>query len=159
MDLSRTIEVPCTPAVLMPYVADLDRYPSWMPLVHVAQQIGVDVGDGDESGVEPAWRVELRARVGVFARSKQLRMVRTQIEPQRLVVFERSEIDGRSHSMWALRAEISPISERSSVCELTMRLHYSGNLWTGVLLEKVLEEEIRRGTRGIIAQVSTSTTQ
>ena len=32
----------------------------------------------------PAWRVELRARVGPFARSKQLRMVRTVHEPGRI---------------------------------------------------------------------------
>ena len=46
----------------------------------------------------PAWRVELRARVGPFARSKQLRMVRTVYEPERIARFERIEDDERDHA-------------------------------------------------------------
>ena len=56
-------------------------------------------------GDEPAWEVELRARVGPFARSKRLRMALTEMVTDRLVVFERAEIDGRAVVRRAQQAE------------------------------------------------------
>jgi hypothetical protein len=53
-------------AALFEQVATLDRYPPWMRLVHRVEPLAADDG-------RPAWWVELRARVGPFARSKQLR--------------------------------------------------------------------------------------
>jgi hypothetical protein len=99
-----------------------------------------------------AWSVEIRAQVGPFARSKQLRMVRARHEPDRLVEFERTEIDGRNHARWALRVEVEPVDDTSSF--VTMHLAYDGALWTGGLLDRVLDEEIRRGRVGLTALVS-----
>lgn len=149
MEITERLEVPCEPAELYDHVDDLDRYPSWMRLVHAAERV-------DDPQGRFAWNVELRARVGPLARSKRLRMVRSEAVPGQLVVFERAELDGRVHARWALRAELEPSLGGS---ELTMRLSYSGSLWTGGLLDRVLEDEIRRGSASLIALVTAGTTR
>ena len=63
MQYSSDVVVTVEPSQVHPYVADLARYVEWMPMVHDADA----VGDG-------VWDVELRAKGGVFARSKRLRM-------------------------------------------------------------------------------------
>ena len=65
MELVIDYRLPRPPEVVFGFVDDLDHYPQWMGLVH---------GVTRES--ESTWSVELRARVGPFARSKRLRMVR-----------------------------------------------------------------------------------
>lgn len=144
MRTSESVDVPAPPEVVFPLVADLAAYPSWLPLVHDASP----AGDGPD---ERAWDVELRARVGPFARSKRLRMARVDVITDRLAVFERAEVDGREHARWALRAELSPIDGGTRV---TMDLAYDGNLWTGGILERVLDEEVRRGRVGLAALVT-----
>lgn len=136
---TESVQVPASVTEVFPYVAELDRYPGWMRLVHAA-----DALDGSEPR---AWLVELRAQVGPFARSKQLRMVRTAHEPDRLVVFERAELDGRRHAPWILRVELDAIDDASTT--VTMHLSYEGALWTGGLLDRVLDDEIRRGRAGL----------
>lgn len=140
MRTSESVVVPAEPAVVYPYVVDLDRYPRWLPLVHAAER------DGDSS-----WLVELRARVGPFARSKQLRMSRTESVDGELAVFERAEVDGRDHARWALRCELGPVEAGTLV---TMHLAYDGRLWTAGILERVLDEEVRRGRAGLVELVS-----
>lgn len=108
-------------------VADLDRYPAWMGIVHSSHE----VGDG-------AWQVELRARVGPFARSKRLRMERVTTTRPHHVRFERRENDGRTHGEWILDVKIEQLGTRS---RLEMVLSYSGRLWSSVV-EKVLHDEI-----------------
>ena len=66
MQYSSDVVVAVEPTRVYPYVADLARYVEWMPMVH-----GVEAVD------DGVWNVELRAKVGVFARSKRLRMKRT----------------------------------------------------------------------------------
>ena len=149
MEITERLELACTPSELYPHIDDLDRYPSWMRLVHAAERV-------DDPEGRPAWTVELRARVGPLARSKRLRMVRSDAVRDQLVVFERAELDGRVHARWALRAELEPTPVGSA---LTMRLSYSGSLWTGGLLDRVLEDEIRRGSASLIAVVTTGTTR
>ena len=117
-----------------PFVSDLGRYSEWMPLVHEATAEGHDV-----------WRIELRAKVGVFARSKRLRMRRVVAEPRRWV-FERDEDDGRRHSMWRLSVDLDPDSTR---CTVTMTLEYGGSLWTGGILDRVLAAHIEDGKSGL----------
>lgn len=141
MRTSESVDVPAPPPVVFLHVSDLAAYPTWLPLVHEAAVSDVD---------EPAWEVEVRARVGPFARSKRLRMARTEIEPDRLVVFERAEIDGRHHARWALRVELT---EAGGGTRVTMHLAYDGNLWTAGILERVLDEEVRRGREGLVALV------
>ena len=145
MRTSESVLVPAPPSIVFTHVVDLIGYPAWLGLVHTAERV-----DSSPDG-ELAWSVELRARVGPFARSKQLRMERTQLVPDELVVFERAEVDGRHHAGWALRAELEPVDGDQT--RLTMHLAYEGALWTGGLLEKVLDEEIRRGRVGLVQLV------
>jgi hypothetical protein len=63
------------------------------------------------------------------------------------VVFERKELDGRSHSAWVLTADISPKGEGSTV---TVHLHYGGTLFTGGVLERLLADQITRGQQRLL---------
>jgi ribosome-associated toxin RatA of RatAB toxin-antitoxin module len=140
MDVRASLEANCDPSRLFDLVNDLASYPQWMDLVHRVEPLGGD-----------AWNVELRAKVGPFARSKRLRMVRTLSEPNSRVRFERVEEDGRSHAEWVLTATID--SDGSS-CTLTMHLHYGGSLFTGGVLERVLADKIEAGRSRLAALVS-----
>jgi hypothetical protein len=93
------------------------------------------------------WNVQLRGKVGPFARSKNLRMVRTVNIAGSRVVFERKELDGRSHSAWVLTADISPKGEGSTVA---VHLHYGGTLFTGGVLERLLADQITRGQQRLL---------
>jgi uncharacterized membrane protein len=141
---SESVDVPGPPSGVFAHIARLDAYPTWLRLVH-------DVTVLDDDRGRPVWAVELRARVGPFARSKQLRMVRTQYEPDRSVTFERAEVDGRQHAMWSLRAVLEPIE---SGTRLTMHLAYDGAHWTGAVLARVLDDEIARARTSLVACVS-----
>ena len=143
MDVHATLQAPCEPAALFAFVDDLARYPAWVDLVHRAVPEG-----GDES----AWAVELRARLGPLARSKRLRMVRTVHDAERHVaVFERAEQDGRHHSPWVLRAEVTRGEEGAT---LQMHLHYGGALWTGGLMGRALTDQITAGRERLSALVT-----
>ena len=147
MQTTESIVVHAAPTAVFAHVADLDAYPAWLPLVHRAQPAAA--ADGDAG---PAWHVELRAKVGPFARSKQLRMVRVEHIPGERVVFARGEVDGREHAMWRLRAELRGLADAAGrATELTMHLFYGGSLWTGGLLERVLDEQIRHARAGLQA--------
>jgi hypothetical protein len=116
-------------------VSDLGRYPQWLDIVPRA----VPEGTGAEE--RPAWSVDLRGRLGPFARSKRLRMERTVCDAEAGVArFERVEHDGRAHSPWVLTAEVAATPGGS---RLTMHLHYGGGLW-GPVVERLLGEEIER---------------
>lgn len=121
--------------MLFPWVDDLSRFPSWLDIVPAA--VATDPHP-DDAG--PAWSVHLRGRLGPFARSKRLRMVRTVHEPDERARFERVEHDGRSHAPWVLEAGVAPTDSGSI---LTMRLHYGGRLWVPAL-DRLLAEEIER---------------
>lgn len=143
---------PCAPSDLFGWIDDLGVYPSWMGLVHRAEP--VEARDG-----RPRWNVELRAKVGPFARSKRLVMARTVCTPHSEVVFERDETDGRQHSMWRLSATVSAADAAvpgvGSV--LVMRLHYGGSLWTGGLAERVLHDEIVRSRDRLVSRIGETT--
>jgi Polyketide cyclase / dehydrase and lipid transport len=125
-----------SPAVLFAHVEALERYPSWMRLVH-----RVDPVDGADPG-RPEWDVELRGRIGPFARSKRLRMARTIHEPVHRVKFERVVLDGRDQAMWELSATVWP---HGAGARLVMELAYGGDMWGSAALRRVLDDEIRRG--------------
>jgi carbon monoxide dehydrogenase subunit G len=134
MQYSSDVEVAVEPTRVYPYVADLVRYAEWMPMVH-----GVEaVGDG-------VWNVELRAKVGVFARSKRLRMKRT-VNTSQQIVFERDEIDGRRHSPWTMAIALQPTDAGSVV---TVDLSYGGTLWTAGILDRVLASQVEAGKSGL----------
>ena len=144
MQTTESIVVSAPVQAVYAQVSQLDAYPAWLPLVHraePAEPAGSDVG--------PAWHVELRAKVGPFARSKRLRMVRSEHVADTCAVFERHEVDGREHAMWRLRAELRDVSDGAPAAELTMHLFYGGSLWTGGLLERVLDEQVRHARAGL----------
>jgi hypothetical protein len=146
VDVKAGLDAPHPPEVLFAWIADLGRYPSWLEIVTRADPettVPADAGN-------PAWMVDLRARLGPIARSKRLRMVRTFSEPDRLVRFERAEVDGRHHSSWVLEASLAPTE---TGCHLTMTLHYAGGA-LAPLVQRLLNEEIERSGRRLLAQVA-----
>lgn len=147
MELTADLSAPCDPSELFGWIEDLGQYPQWMGLVHVATAT-----DPLANG-QPAWDVELRARVGPFARSKRLTMTRTVCEPNHAVMFERHETDGRQHSVWRLGATVDS-GESGSGSRLEMRLHYGGSLWTGGLMERVLHDEISRSRDRLVRLIA-----
>jgi len=136
MDVVATVDVPVSAEKLFNFILDLANYESWLQMVHSAKL------QEDKS-----WSVELRARLGPFARSKRLRMVRSSFDTPSFVEFERVEIDGRKHSQWVLRATVS--STATGAC-LTTNLYYSGSLFTGGLLERALADQITQGREKLI---------
>jgi hypothetical protein len=146
VDVSASVEAPCDQATLFSLIDELTDYPQWMPLTHHVQPTAADPAG------RPAWNVELRARVGPFARSKRLRMVRTQHDPEVATVrFERAEDDARHHSPWVLDASVVPVAAGS---RLDMHLHYGGALWTGGVMERVLSDQIVAGREQLLQMVS-----
>lgn len=148
MEIVRTLVAPVPASALFRHVGDLGAYPGWMPLIHAVEPLP-DAADGS-----PVWEVELRATVGPFARSKRLRMRRTRHERDRCAVFERSEDDGRRHSSWTLRAELAPTDGADVETTLTMTMIYGGSLWTGPVLERVLDDQVRQGSEALLALVT-----
>lgn len=148
VDVHASLEAPCAPDDLFEFVEDLTRYPDWVDLVHRAAPVVVPVAGVDP----PEWQIELRARLGPFARSKQLRMQRTVHDVAgHVVVFERHEVDGKQHAPWVLRAEITSTANAGSA--LHMHLHYGGALWTGGVLERTLADQITNGRERLLALV------
>jgi hypothetical protein len=145
MDVMAELDTPCPPSELYGWVDDLGRYPAWLEMVRRAEPARPEP---DDPG--PVWIVDLRGRLGPLARTKRLRMARSEAEPPTQVVFERREVDGRSHSAWVLRAEVTPMGNGS---RLTMRLHYGGSLW-GPVLERMLRDEIERSRPRLLALTS-----
>jgi len=145
VDVTATLDAPCSAAALFPWVDDLGRYPEWLDIVPRAVPT-----DPHPDDVGPAWSVDLRGRLGPFARSKRLRMVRTSHERPRFARFERVEHDGRQHSPWVLDATIEGTDVSS---RLTMRLHYGGRLWVAAV-ERLLTDEIEHSRPRLLACVA-----
>ena len=148
MDVSASVDVPVTVAKLFEYISDLKNYESWLEMVHSVKLVEHDPLNTQSP---KTWVVELRARLGPFARSKRLRMVRTSCDAPFSVVFERAENDGRSHSAWVLSATVDSTDNGSS---LMTNLHYSGSLFTGGLLERALADQIKQGQEKLIQLLS-----
>jgi hypothetical protein len=147
MEVTANVDVPVSVEILFGYISDLKNYESWLEMVHSVKPFSHVASTSHELD---AWIVELRARLGPFARSKRLRMVQKICEAPYCVVFERAENDGRSHSAWVLSATVSPTDNGSS---LQMNLHYSGSLFTGGLLERALADQIEQGREKLIQQL------
>jgi hypothetical protein len=145
VDVTATLDAPCSPTALFEWVEDLGTYPRWLDIVPRAEPAG------DDGAGAPAWTVDLRGRrgrLGPFARSKRLRMVRTRHDAPHSVAFERQEHDGRSHSAWLLEATVTSAGDGAS--RLTMHLHYGGGLW-GPVVERLLSDEIERSRPRLLA--------
>ena len=138
MKLTASLEAPCDVAELFGWVEELERYAQWLTILTDVEP------DGD------GWRVELRGKLGLLARSKRLRMERTEHLPNELVTFERRETDGRNHANWTLHATVAPTSTGS---HLVMDLGYEGRLW-GTVLEGLLSDEIDQAKKRLLKLVS-----
>ena len=135
IDVRASLDADVPSGRLFAVIRDLGTYPQWLDIVHLAQ---VDeIIDGLQS-----WNVELRAKIGPFARSKRLRMVRIRDESPSTVVFERREKDGKKHAPWVLRSEVS---EANGTSTLAVHLHYGGSLFDGGIVERVLADQIVSG--------------
>jgi hypothetical protein len=145
VDVVASLQAPVTPDLLFPWIDDLGRYPDWLDIVPRAVPVEAHADD-----IGPAWLVDLRGKVGPFARAKRLRMVRTEREVGDHVRFERAEHDGRQHSPWVLDAELLPEGDGTL---LTMRLHYGGRLWMPVL-DRLLADEVERSRPRLLARVA-----
>ena len=135
IDVRASFDAGVSASQLFEVIRDLGTYPKWLEIVHFAD--AVDSEDGLQ-----AWNVELRAKIGPFARSKRLRMVRTTDQSPTTVVFERRENDGKKHALWVLRSEVSDANGKST---LVVHLHYGGSLFDGGIVERVLADQIENG--------------
>jgi hypothetical protein len=146
-DVQRTIstETPASPDRLFATMSDLGTYVEWMTLIERSEPAVAAAGDAG-----PAWWVTLRAKVGPFARSKRLRMVRTHMDEPSVVRFDRCETDGKSHSAWIMEARIEALESGSQV---TVELSYSGGLWSGPL-DAVLGSKVDDSVPRLRAYVS-----
>jgi len=151
MEITRELIVPATVERTFGLVDDLGVYPTWLRMVHAATPSD-EPGQPEAETGRRAWIVELRAQVGPFARSKRLRMVRSVHEPTERVRFERAEHDGRAHAPWTLEVELAPARDGDAEpsTRLTMRLHYGGQLFTGTVLQRVLDDEIEQGSMELV---------
>lgn len=150
MRAGSSVRLPAGIEAVIPWVADLARYGGWMSMVHSAST------DSDDEG-RRAWNVELRAKVGPFARSKRLRMVRTSEEtsPGRAsFTFERIERDGTGHSPWVMNVSLAADDGATTV---TIDLMYGGSLWTAGVLDRVLAAQIEEGKKGLLRVVNAPT--
>lgn len=147
MDIHAHLEARCRPEELFAWVEDLSNYPPWLEIVTRAEPLPPSEDD------RRSWAVDLRGRLGPMARSKRLRMVRTEHRLNRSVTFERVELDRRDHSPWVLRVEVTGDGPKS---RLTMDLHYGGRLF-GPVIERVLRDEIERSRHRLTALVESST--
>jgi hypothetical protein len=127
VDIRVDVNLPCSAKELLPFIDDLAQYPAWMGLVHTV----ISEGEG-------VWQVELRGKIGPFARSKRLRMIQVETQEPHHIRFERQENDGRSHSDWVLDAQVTEVGSAST---LNMTLHYGGRLFSNVV-ERALHDEI-----------------
>jgi hypothetical protein len=123
---------------------DLAQYPHWLDIVHSAA-----VDENSDS----AWIIELRGKVGPFARSKRLRMMRTNDDANSSVVFERSEIDGRNHSEWKLTVFFAG---GGNDAEVSVEMFYGGSMFGGGILERMLADQIERSRPQLIELISKS---
>jgi hypothetical protein len=137
VDVTASLEAAVAADDLFAVVSDLGTYPDWLDIVPRAEPAPAHGGDAG-----PAWSVDLRGQLGPLRRSKRLRMVRTVADPGELAVFERRELDERSHSDWILRARIDGGAD-AGTSRLTMELHYGGSMWVP-MLDRLLADEIER---------------
>lgn len=135
--------------ILADVMADLSTYPLWNDLVSNA--VPVESLDDDPG---PTWRTTLRAQVGPFARSKQLRFVRDRLnetDDHHRIRFIRRELDDRQHAPWTMEADVVPTDGASLV---TLTLSYGGGLWIPAL-GTILGSAIERATLRLPAYLET----
>jgi hypothetical protein len=136
MDFRVEADLPAPVSVVHDRLADLSGYPAWAGIVRGATR---------EPGPEPAWSVEVGARVGLIRLTKRVRMVRAVDETARLE-FERAELDGAEHSSWVLTVELREKAGPNPVTFAKVAFSYAGIGWVPGL-DAVLAIEARRSAR------------
>lgn len=119
-----TADIEAPPQRVFDIVSDLETYAEWLEIVDSAEPAPADSSDRG-----PAWFVTIKAKIGPFARSKRLRMVRVD-QTESSARFERHELDGRTHSAWTMESVVEEGPKGSNV---SMDLRYDGGLWDGPL--------------------------
>ena len=152
MKHSSDLEVEADAETIVETLSDLSTYPLWNDLVSAAS--ATPAIDGDEG---PAWLTTLRAQVGPFARSKQLRFVRDDhlVAPEIdgwLIRFVRREADERTHASWTMDVQVTDLAGPMSAVTLT--LSYDGGLWVPAL-GAILGGAIDRATVRLPAYLET----
>jgi hypothetical protein len=154
VDVTATLRADVAEGVLFAVIEDLTTYPSWLEIVDRVEPADAAPGDGG-----PAYLVDLRGQLGPLRRSKRLRMVRTLDDRPHRVRFERTEVDGRSHSPWVMDGVLTPAGPDPVTgeegLELEIRLHYGGSLWMP-LMDRVLADEIERSRPRLLRLVGSS---
>lgn len=137
-------DVAASPDEVLPWVSNLEAYPQWTQLLY-----RVDADPGDVPKLEDrsprAWLVELRGKIGPFARSKRLRMVQVPTNEVGHVRFERRERDGLDHGVWKFDVRLTPSGE-SAFTRVSAVFEYEGRLWSGAI-ERLLRDEIEASKR------------
>lgn len=148
VDVTATLRADVADDVLFAVIEDLSTYPSWLEIVDRVQPAEAAPGD-----LGPAFSVDLRGQLGPLRRSKRLRMVRTLHDAPHRVRFERTEVDGRSHSPWIMDGVLRAVADGG--LELEIRLHYGGSLWMP-LMDRVLADEIERSRPRLLRLVGSA---
>lgn len=138
-------DLSATPEDVLVWVSDLDQFPVWTNVLHSVER---EPGSGEP---EQAWKVELRGKIGPFARSKRLRMVRVPTRSPLHVRFERREVDELDHGEWRFDVQVLPI-DNGEKTHLTVVFEYEGRLWS-IAVERLLRDEIESSKRRLTAVV------
>jgi hypothetical protein len=134
---------------VLAWVCDLSVFPQWTRVLHRVEE--------EPSPVDSprAWQVELRGKIGPFARSKRLRMVQVPTSEPGHLRFERRELDGVDHGVWRLDVRVHQVHP-SARCDLSAVFEYEGRLWSGAI-ERLLRDEIDSSKRRLTDLVTGST--
>lgn len=134
------------PDDVLVWVSDLSQFPRWTNILH---EVTVEQ---TTSGSPRAWQVELRGKIGPFARSKRLRMVEVPTSIPSKIRFERDEGDGIDHGVWNFEVHVESGTEPTTT-HLEAIFEYEGRLWSGAV-ERLLRDEIESSKRRLTALVA-----
>jgi hypothetical protein len=134
---------------VLAWVSDLSVFPQWTRVLHRVEE------ESSPHDSPRAWQVELRGKIGPFARSKRLRMVQVPTSEPDHLRFERRELDGVDHGVWRLDVRVHQ-GDPSARCDLSAVFEYEGRLWSGAV-ERLLREEIESSKRRLTDLVTGST--
>lgn len=146
MQIEVAHELPASPEDVLVWVCELDRYPRWTKLLHRVDAEPVPQGS------PRSWQVELRGKIGPFARSKRLRMVEVPQASAHRLRFERQERDGVEHGVWKLDVRVDPVDGGKGT-KLVAVFEYEGRLWSGAV-ERILRDEIESSKERLTALVA-----
>ena len=136
------------PESVLVWVSVLSMFPEWTNVLHRVEK------ERSPQDSPHAWQVELRGKIGPFARSKRLRMVQVPASDAGHLRFERRELDGVDHGVWRLDVRVQRGSA-SARTHLSAIFEYEGRLWSGAI-ERLLRDEIESSKRRLTDLVAGS---